>query len=68
MVGDALRLTIRSLPSPPDIVLPVGLEPGLTVQGWQDERHAALVFTRDEADTAIGLFDQALTEVETASR
>ena len=27
-----------------------------------------LVFTRDEADTAIGLFDQALTEVESQRR
>jgi 4-aminobutyrate aminotransferase len=27
-----------------------------------------LVFTRDEADTAIGLFDQALTEVEATPR
>ncbi|MEO0495503.1 MAG: hypothetical protein AAF081_19015, partial [Actinomycetota bacterium] len=36
----------------PDVV-PVGLEPGLTVQGWQDERAAALVFGRDGHELVI---------------
>jgi hypothetical protein len=36
----------------PDIT-PVDLEPGLTVQGWQDERTAALVFERDGAELVV---------------
>lgn len=48
----ALALTDRRLVAvnarewDPD-VLTVPLEPGLTVQGWQDDRRAALVFTVD---------------------
>jgi len=34
-------------------VMPVSLEPGLTVRGWQDERTAALVFERDGAELVI---------------
>lgn len=34
-------------------VLPISLEPGLTVQGWQDERQAALVFSRDGRDLVV---------------
>lgn len=32
---------------------PVGLEPGLTVRGWQDERTAALVFGRDGHELVV---------------
>lgn len=36
----------------PDVT-PVALEPGLTVQGWQDERSAALVFERGGAELVV---------------
>ncbi len=34
-------------------VMPVGLEPGLTVQGWQDGGSAALVFARDGHELVV---------------
>lgn len=33
--------------------MPDELEPGLMVPGWQDERQAALVFTRDGHDLVV---------------
>jgi hypothetical protein len=36
----------------PDLT-PVGLEAGLTVRGWQDERSAALVFGRDGHELVV---------------
>lgn len=45
-------LIINSREWQPDVT-PVGLEPGLTVHGWQDERTAALVFDRDGAELVV---------------
>ncbi len=36
----------------PDVVL-VDLEPGLVIQGWQSERSAALVFSRDGHELVV---------------
>ena len=51
-LSDRRLLVVNAREWEPD-VLPVGLEPGLTVQGWQDERHAALVFTRDGHELVV---------------
>ena len=59
---DQRLIVVNSREWEPD-VLPVGLEPGLVVQGWQDERHAALVFTRDGRDLVIDkISDSALAQ------
>ena len=52
MVTDRRMLIANARQWEPDIV-PVGLEAGLTVQGWQDERAAALVFGRDGHELVI---------------
>ena len=57
-VDGALALTDRRLLAvnarewDPDVT-PIGLEPGLSVQGWQDERRAALVFGRDGQELVV---------------
>jgi hypothetical protein len=44
-------------------VLPVELAAGLTVQGWQDERHAALVFARDGHEIVVDrIGDRAMAQ------
>ncbi len=59
---DRRLLVVNAREWEPD-VLPVGFEPGLTVQGWQDERHAALVFSRDGHDLVIDrIGDRALAQ------
>lgn len=45
VVTDRRMLIANDRAWEPDVV-PVALEPGLTVQGWQDDRSAALVFAR----------------------
>ncbi len=46
----------------PDLT-PVGLEAGLTVRGWQDERSAALVFGRDGHELVVDkIGDRALAQ------
>ena len=52
VVTDRRMLIANARQWEPDIV-PVGLEAGLTVQGWQDERAAALVFGRDGHELVI---------------
>ena len=49
---DRRLLVVNAREWNPDIT-PVGLEPGLTVQGWQDGGSAALVFSRDGHDLIV---------------
>jgi hypothetical protein len=59
---DRRLLVVNAREWEPD-VLPVGLEPGMTVQGWQDERHAALLFSRDGHDLVVDqIADRALAQ------
>lgn len=61
-LSDRRLLVVNAREWEPD-VLPVGLEPGLTVQGWQDERHAALVFTRDGHELVVDqIGDRAMAQ------
>lgn len=59
---DQRLLVVNAREWEPD-VLPIGLEPGLTVQGWSDERRAALVFTRDGHELVVDqIADPALAQ------
>ncbi|MEZ5165051.1 MAG: hypothetical protein R2695_00675 [Acidimicrobiales bacterium] len=49
---DRRLLIVNTREWEPD-VLPVVLDPGLEVKGWQDDRHAALLFTRDGHELVI---------------
>ncbi|MEM7143302.1 MAG: hypothetical protein AAF548_19965, partial [Actinomycetota bacterium] len=49
---DRRLLVVNARQWEPD-VLPIPLEAGLTVQGWADERQAALVFTRDGHELVV---------------
>jgi len=61
-LSDRRLLLVNAREWEPD-VLPVGLEPGLTVQGWQDERYAALVFTRDGHELVVDrIGDRAMAQ------
>ena len=61
-LSDRRLLVVNAREWEPD-VLPIGLEPGLTVQGWQDERHAALVFTRDGHELVVDqIGDRAMAQ------
>ena len=50
----------------PDVV-PVGLEPGLSVQGWQDDRSAALVFARDGHELVVDRITDRVVAQELAA-
>lgn len=59
---DRRLLVVNAREWEPDVV-PVGLEPGLTVQGWQDERHAAMKLRRDGHDLVIDrIADRAIAQ------
>ena len=51
-VTDRRMLVVNDREWEPDIV-PVGLEPGLEVEGRQDEHRAALVFRRGAAELVV---------------
>ena len=62
LLTDRQMLITNARPWQPDIV-PVALEPGLTVQGWQDDRHAALVFARDGHELVVDrIADRAVAQ------
>ncbi len=52
VLTDRRMLITNDRPYEPDVVS-VGLEAGLTVQGWQDDRAAALVFARDGHELVV---------------
>lgn len=61
-LSDRRLLVVNAREWEPDIV-PVALEPGLTVQGWQDERHAALVFARGGHEIVVDrISDRAMAQ------
>ena len=49
---DRRLLVVNAREWEPDVTT-IDLEPGLTVQGWQDGNHAALVFEREGAETVV---------------
>ena len=72
-VDGALALTDRRLLAvnarewDPDVT-PIGLEPGLSVQGWQDDRRAALVFARDGHEIVVDrIADRGIAQQVAAS-
>ena len=66
---DRRLLVVNAREWEPDI-LPVGMEPGLTVTGWQDEKRAALVFMRDGHELVVDqILDRSMAqEIATAVR
>ena len=61
-LSDRRLLVVNAREWEPD-VLPVELVPGLTVQGWQDERHAALVFAHEGDELVVDrIGDRAMAQ------
>ncbi|MFT5203449.1 MAG: hypothetical protein ACI9C1_002848 [Candidatus Aldehydirespiratoraceae bacterium] len=59
---DRRLLVVNAREWEPDI-LPVGMEPGLTVKGWQDEKRAALVFVRDGHELVVDqILDRSMAQ------
>ena len=59
---DRRLLVVNAREWEPDVV-PVGLEPGLAVRGWQDERRAALVFIREGHELVVDqISDRAIAQ------
>ena len=62
VLTDRQMLITNARPWQPDVV-PVALEPGLTVQGWQDDRSAALVFARSGHELVVDqISDRAIAQ------
>ncbi|MEM9466173.1 MAG: hypothetical protein AAGA90_12425, partial [Actinomycetota bacterium] len=62
LLTDRQMMIVNDRSWEPDVV-PVALEAGLTVQGWQDDRWAALVFARDGHELVVDrIGDRAIAQ------
>ncbi|MEM9203413.1 MAG: hypothetical protein AAGC53_17335 [Actinomycetota bacterium] len=66
VLTDRRMLIVNARSWSPDIVV-VDLEPGLTVQGWQDDRAAALVFGRNGHELVVDRITDRVVAQELAA-